>query len=108
MSAPKCLFIFYNSFFCTVDRKYSQTKTFSQNMIYMFCLYHFSVKCIIKKKLFTAVWSPEVRGLAYSFFYLTLKLLCQGKVMGFVGGGGNIAIATALPSLFVYCIVNIK
>ena len=28
--------------------------------------------------------------------------------MGFVGGGGNIAIATALPPAFVYCIVNIK
>ena len=29
--------------------------------------------------------------------------------MGFVAGGGNIAIATALPpSSFVYCIVNIK
>ena len=29
--------------------------------------------------------------------------------MGFVGGGGNIAIATALPpSSFVYCIVNIE
>ena len=29
--------------------------------------------------------------------------------MGFVGGGGNIAIATALPSSsFVYFIVNIK
>ena len=28
--------------------------------------------------------------------------------MGFVGGGGNIAIATALPTSFVYCIVNIK
>ena len=29
--------------------------------------------------------------------------------MGFVGGGGNIAIATALPpSSFVSCIVNIK
>ena len=29
--------------------------------------------------------------------------------MGFIGGSGNIAIATALPpSLFVYCIVNIK
>ena len=28
--------------------------------------------------------------------------------MGFVGGGGNIAIRTALPSSFVYCIVNIK
>ena len=30
-------------------------------------------------------------------------------VMGFVGGGSNIAIATALPpSSFVYSIVNIK
>ena len=28
--------------------------------------------------------------------------------MGFVGGGGNIAIATALPPSFAYCIVNIK
>ena len=35
---------------------------------------------------------------------------CQGRVMGFVGGGGgNNAIAIALPPLsFVYCIVNIK
>ena len=31
-----------------VDRKSSQTKTFSKNMIYMFCLDHFSPKCIIK------------------------------------------------------------
>ena len=28
--------------------------------------------------------------------------------MGFVGGGGNIAIATALPPSFVYSIENIK
>ena len=29
--------------------------------------------------------------------------------MGFVGGGGNIAIATALPpSSFVHCFINIK
>ena len=41
MSAPKHLFF-------TVDRKSSQTKTFPQN-IYMFSLYNFSVKCIIKK-----------------------------------------------------------
>ena len=32
-----------------------------------------------------------------------------GMVMSFVGGGGNIAIATALPpSSLVYCVVNIK
>ena len=43
------------------------------------------------------------------FFPPTLKPRCQGRVMGFVGGGSNIAIATALPpSSFVYCIVNIK
>ena len=32
-----------------VDGQSSQTKIFSQNTIYMICLYHFSVKCIIKK-----------------------------------------------------------
>ena len=32
-----------------VYRISSRTKTFSKNMIYMFCLNHFSVKCIIKK-----------------------------------------------------------
>ena len=43
------------------------------------------------------------------FFPPTLKPRCQGRVMGFAGGGGNIAIATALPpSSFVYCNVNIK
>ena len=40
---------------------------------------------------------------------LPLKPRYQGRVMGFVGGGGNIAIATALPpSSFVHCIVNTK
>ena len=48
MSAPKPMCIFYLVFF-TVDRKPSQTNTFSQNIIYVFCLYPFSVKCIIKK-----------------------------------------------------------
>ena len=37
------------------------------------------------------------------------KPLCQGRVVGFVGGGGNIAI-TILPYLhhFMNCIVNIN
>ena len=35
-----------------VDGKSSRTKIFSQNMIYMFCLYHFSLKCIIKKIIY--------------------------------------------------------
>ena len=40
----------------------------------------------------------------FSFFHPPLKPRCQGRVMGFVGGGGNIDIATALlPSSFVYC-----
>ena len=54
--------------------------------------------------------SPVSTCLAYSsFFPPSLKPRCQGRVMGFDGGGGNIAIATALPSSsFVYCIVNIK
>ena len=44
-----------------------------------------------------------------SFFPLLLKPRRQGRVMGFVSGGGNIVIATALPpSSLVYCIVNIK
>ena len=37
------------------------------------------------------------------FFPPSQKPHCQGRVMGFVGGGGNIAIATALPpSPFMY------
>ena len=52
MSAPKRLFIFYNSLFFMVDRKSLRTKTFSQNTIYMFCLYHFSLKSIIKKIIY--------------------------------------------------------
>ena len=49
-------------------------------------------------------------GLAYcSFFPPLLKPRCQGRVMGFVGGCGNIAITTVLiPSSIVCCIVNIK
>ena len=39
------------------------------------------------------------------FFPPTLKPRCQGRVMSFVGGGGNIAITTALPPSFcvLYC-----
>ena len=32
----------------TVDRKFSQTKTFSQKVFFMFCLEFFYLKCIIK------------------------------------------------------------
>ena len=34
--------------FFRVDRKFSQTRTFSQNVFFVFCLKHFSLKCIIK------------------------------------------------------------
>ena len=45
----------------------------------------------------------------FLFFPPPLKPGGQGKVVGFVGGGGNIAIATALPpSSFVYSIANVK
>ena len=33
----------------TFDRKTLRTIFFSKNTIYMFCLYHFSVECIIDK-----------------------------------------------------------
>ena len=53
--------------------------------------------------------SPLSTWLSVLFFFSSqLKPHCQGR--SFVGGGGgNIAIATALPpSSFVYCIVNIN
>ena len=54
--------------------------------------------------------SPLSTWLSVLFFFSSpAKLRCQGRVMGFVGGGGNIAVANALPpSSFVHCIVNIK
>ena len=43
------------------------------------------------------------------FFSSPAETTLLGQGMGFVGGGGNIAIATALPpSSFVHRIVNIK
>ena len=43
------------------------------------------------------------------FFSSRAKTTLSGQGYGFVGGGGNIAIAIALPtSSFVYCVVNIK
>ena len=42
---------------------------------------------------------PYVRGLAYSLFFSPAKTTLLGQGYGFVGGGGNIAIVTALPLL---------
>ena len=44
----KNLIISMQLVFFTVDRKFSQTKAFSQKVFFMFCLEHFSLKCIIK------------------------------------------------------------
>ena len=49
--------------------------------------------------------SPLSMWLSILFFFLPfpLKPRCHGRVTGFVGGGGNITIATALPpSSFVF------
>ena len=40
-----------------------------------------------------------------SFFSSSLKPRCQDRVMGFVGGGSNIAILTAIPQLISVLIV---
>ena len=34
----------------------------------------------------------------YSFFSSLLKIHCWGRVIGFVGDGGNISVAAAIPS----------
>ena len=49
MSALKRLFIFHNSFSSRLTENLHEQKKVTQNMIYMFCLYNFSLKCIIKK-----------------------------------------------------------
>ena len=65
-----------------------------------------------KPDLSVTHYSPLSTWLSVLFFFSSpapLKPRCQGRVMGFVGGGGNIVIATALPPLsFEYSIVNIK
>ena len=48
MSAPKCMFIFCDLFSLRLTENLNEQKN-SQHTIYMFCLYHFSVKWIIKK-----------------------------------------------------------
>ena len=53
--------------------------------------------------------SPLSMWLSVLFFFPNpLNPRCKRRVMGFVGGAGNIAITTALPHQSVYCIVNIR
>ena len=44
---PKPLYFLCNSFSLWLREKSSQTKTFSRKVFFMFCLKHFSLKCII-------------------------------------------------------------
>ena len=55
---PQMLVYFLLLVFFTVNRKSSWTNIFSQYMIYMFCLYHFSVKCILNFFI-TTMRSPQ-------------------------------------------------
>ena len=43
---PKPLYFLCNSFSLRLTKS-SETKTFSQKVMFMFCLEHFSLKCII-------------------------------------------------------------
>ena len=54
--------------------------------------------------------SPFITWVNVLFFFFSFEKNSQGsRIMGFGGGDGIIAIATAQPpSTFVYCIVNIK
>ena len=66
---PKWMFIFYSFL-------YGLQKIFTnKNIIYMFCLYNFSVKCIIKKKLFTL--SDRGNMLNSVFFHRNSCPLCM-------------------------------
>ena len=47
-SAPPNQFIFYSSFSLLLIENHFEKKTISQKVVFMFCLLHFSLKCIIK------------------------------------------------------------
>ena len=54
-------------------------------------------------------FSPFSTWLSVLFFFPpSLKPRCQGRAMGFVGGGGNFAITTALPLFFLFCVLYCK
>ena len=66
-----------------------------------------SVSFCYQRKCFTMVRKTACTALSTVVVYNATDT--RRTVVGFVGGGGNIAIVTALPpSSFVYCIVNIK
>ena len=51
-------------------------------------------------------FSPFSTWLSVLFFFFSPAKTTQGRVMGFVGGGGKIAISTALPPSF--CVLCCK
>ena len=59
--------------FFMFDRNFSQTKTFSQMVFFMFCLQHFSLKCIIKHV------ELKVNGLLNIYWYIPIKVSAPRK-----------------------------
>ena len=60
--------------FFMVDRKFPQTKTFSQKVFFMFCLEHFSLKCIIKN---TKLKVNDPLNEAFPFPFLYHYVMCH-------------------------------
>ena len=54
-----------------------------------------------------SVLFPFFLSFSSIFFSPLLKPRCYGRVMGFVGGGGNIAIVSALPLSSFLIVVSI-
>ena len=57
MSAPKCLFIFYNSFSLQLTENLHKQKHFLKHYLHVLFI-SFFCKMYNKGKLFTLVWSP--------------------------------------------------
>ena len=73
---PKTLYFLCNSFSLRFREKSSQTKTFSRQVFFMFCLEHFSLNCIIKMLNFI-VNDPLKIGLY--FIHYDLQALYTSK-----------------------------
>ena len=87
LSAPKCLFILYNSFSLRLTENLHKPKKIPQHMIYMFCLYHFSLKSIIKKN-YLPPYAPITRVRAGT------ECAIEEEQYGFRQGRGQIGKST--------------
>ena len=67
--------------FFTVDRKSSQTKTFSRKVFFMFSLEHCSLKCIIKTFFFETM-IPITQRIYPGTSHITPHLLLGGDGLG--------------------------